>query len=258
MKLNKAIIAFAFSFSAIAYAQDTSVEKTQTNSSTFSSGSANVSKFTQESKRFNDWSISFGAGIPLIQSGDLTSISNGNGGSSKLFGYSAYVSIDKAITHAFGLILQYDKGETRQGWFDTKNAIPAMSNPYSNKPTAGRTQYDAISILGDLNFSNLFRRIDNKSNYKWALHGYAGVGTLAYRAYQKSDYVGGVQMLMTEVKPFKLNSLFMQAGSGVKYKLNKIKQYPFYLKKYISNHLIFQKNLFIKQNEIYILHPKHV
>ncbi|MBS1572778.1 MAG: OmpA family protein, partial [Bacteroidetes bacterium] len=116
MKLNKAIIALAFSFSAFAYAQDTN---TTTNTSeypnTFSSGSANVSKFTQESKRFNDWSISFGAGLPLVQSADLTSIKNGNGGGANLFGYSAYLSVDKAITHAFGLSLQYDRGETRQG-----------------------------------------------------------------------------------------------------------------------------------------------
>lgn len=201
MKLNKAIIAFAFSFSTFAFAQDTTGSNAQVYPNTFSSGSANVSKFTQESKRFNDWAISFGVGVPLVQSADLTSIKNGNGGDANLFGYSAYVSVDKAITHAFGLALQYDRGETRQGWFDTKNAIPAMSNPYSNKPVAGRTQYDAISILGDVNFSNLLRRVDNKSPYRWAFHGYAGVGTLAYRAYQKSDYTGGTQNLMSEVKP---------------------------------------------------------
>ncbi|WP_124641231.1 MULTISPECIES: OmpA family protein [Amniculibacterium] len=220
MKLNKAIIAFAFSFSTFAFAQDTTGSNAQVYPNTFSSGSANVSKFTQESKRFNDWAISFGVGVPLVQSADLTSIKNGNGGDANLFGYSAYVSVDKAITHAFGLALQYDRGETRQGWFDTKNAIPAMSNPYSNKPVAGRTQYDAISILGDVNFSNLLRRVDNKSPYRWAFHGYAGVGTLAYRAYQKSDYTGGTQNLMSEVKPFTLGSMFFQAGSGLKYKLN--------------------------------------
>jgi OOP family OmpA-OmpF porin len=222
MKLNKAIIALAFSFSAFAYAQDTN---TTTNTSeypnTFSSGSANVSKFTQESKRFNDWSISFGAGLPLVQSADLTSIKNGNGGGANLFGYSAYLSVDKAITHAFGLSLQYDRGETRQGWFDTKDAIPAMANPYSNPPAAGRTQYDAISIIGDLNFSNLLRRVDNKSPYRWALHGYVGFGTIAYRAYQKSVFTGGTQNLMSEVKPFNLKSMFAQLGTGLKYKINK-------------------------------------
>ena len=61
-------------------------------------------------KKFNEWGISAGFGVPLIQSGDLTSIKNGAG--KNLFGYSAYLSIDKAITHAFGLNLQYDLGET--------------------------------------------------------------------------------------------------------------------------------------------------
>lgn len=161
-------------------------------------------------KRFNDWSISAGAGVPLIQSADMTSIKNGNG--KNLFGYSAYVSIDKAITHAFGLKLQYDRGETRQGWFNTKDAAPDA------KAVAGRTQYDAISLLGDINFSNLMRRVDNHSPYRWALHGYAGIGTIAYRAYQK-DITG--QRLATEVKPFKFGSMFMQAGAGLKYKINR-------------------------------------
>ncbi|MDN5422112.1 MAG: OmpA family protein, partial [Chryseobacterium sp.] len=177
---------------------------------TFSSGSANVSPFTNQSKRFNDWSISAGAGVPLIQSADMTSIKNGNG--KNLFGYSAYVSIDKAITHAFGLKLQYDRGETRQGWFNTKDAAPDA------KAVAGRTQYDAISLLGDINFSNLMRRVDNHSPYRWALHGYAGIGTIAYRAYQK-DITG--QRLATEIKPFKFGSMFMQAGAGLKYKINR-------------------------------------
>ena len=61
------------------------------------------------------------------------------------------------------------------------------------------------------------RRVDNKSPYRWALHGYAGIGTLAYRAYLKDD---AGQRLMTEVKPFKLQSFFGQAGAGLKYKLS--------------------------------------
>ncbi len=55
-----------------------------------------------------------------------------------LFGYSAYVSIDKAITHAFGINLQYDRGETRQGWFNTKDAAPA--NAAANRQEGARTQ----------------------------------------------------------------------------------------------------------------------
>ncbi|SHE62593.1 OmpA family protein [Chryseobacterium sp. OV279] len=210
MKLSLAIVALAMAIPAVSFAQDSTAVSNGEYPNTFSSGSANVSPFTNQSKRFNDWSISAGAGVPLIQSADMTSIKNGNG--KNLFGYSAYVSIDKAITHAFGLKLQYDRGETRQGFFNTKDAAPDATS------IAGRTQYDAISLLGDINFSNLLRRVDNHSPYRWALHGYAGIGTIAYKAYQKD--ING-QRLATEIKPFKLGSLFMQAGAGLKYKINR-------------------------------------
>ncbi len=210
MKLSLAIVALALAIPTASYAQDSSVATDGKYPNTFSSGSANVSPFTNQSKRFNDWSISVGAGVPLLQSADLTSIKNGNG--KNLFGYSAYISIDKAITHAFGINLQYDRGETRQGWFNTKDAAPDAT------AVGARTQYDAISLLGDINFSNLLRRVDNHSPYRWALHGYAGIGTIAYRAYQKD--ING-QRLMTEVKPFKLGSMFMQAGAGLKFKINR-------------------------------------
>ena len=215
MKLNLAIIAMALLPTA-AFAQDSvAVTSAGEYPNTFSSGSANVSPFTQESKRFNDWAISFGAGVPLVQSADLTSLKNGNGSGKSVFGYSAYLSVDKAITHAFGLNLQYDRGETRQGFFNTKTDN-ATGTGYQN--VGARTQYDAISLLGDVNFSNLLRRVDNHSPYRWALHGYAGIGTLAYRAYLE-DASG--QRLMSEVKPFKLGSLFGQAGAGLKYKINR-------------------------------------
>ena len=215
MKLKLTSFALALVLPFAIFAQDSVAVSTEGYPNTLTSGSANVSPFTQESKRFNDWSISAGAGIPLLQSADLTSIKNGNG--KNVFGYSAYLSIDKAITHAFGLNLQYDRGETRQGWFNTKtDNATGTGNPYQD--VGARTQYDAISVLGDLNFSNLLRRVDNKSPYRWALHGYAGIGTLAYRAYLE-DAAG--QRLMTEIKPFKLSSLFGQAGAGLKYKVNR-------------------------------------
>ncbi len=160
---------------------------------------------------YNSWSISFGGGIPLMQNSDLRSIQNGN----TLVGYSAYFSIDKALSHTFGLKLQYDRGETRQGYFNTKDAAPA--NAAANLQVAGRTQYDGISLIGDINLSNLLRRVDRKSDFRWAIHGYAGAGVLAYRAYQKDEFG---QRLMTEKKPFKFNSLFGQAGAGLKYKIS--------------------------------------
>lgn len=212
MKLNLASIALALVLPTAAFAQDSiAVTSTGEYPNAFSSGSANVSPFTQQSKRFNDWAVSFGAGVPLVQTADLTSLKNGNG--TNVFGYSAYFSVDKAISHAFGLNLQYDRGETRQGWFNTKS-----DNATAAGQPGARTQYDAISLLGDINFSNLLRRVDNKSPYRWALHGYAGIGTLAYRAYLED--LGG-QRLMTEVKPFKLTSLFGQAGAGLKYQISR-------------------------------------
>ncbi|WP_294210587.1 OmpA family protein [uncultured Chryseobacterium sp.] len=214
MKLSLAIVALAMAVPTASFAQDSTAVSNGQYPNTFTSGSANVSPFTNQSKRFNDWAISVGAGVPMLQSADLTSFKNGDG--KTLFGYSAYVSIDKAITHAFGLKLQYDRGETRQGWFYTKDPVP--TNLPASQQVAGRTQYDAISILGDINFSNLLRRVDNHSPYRWALHGYAGIGTLAYRAYQKD--ING-QRLVSEVKPFKFGSLFGQAGAGLKYKVNR-------------------------------------
>ncbi len=213
MKLNLASFALALAIPTAMFAQDSVAVSTGGYPNTFNSGSGNVSPFTQESKRFNDWSISVGAGVPLLVTSDLTSLNNGNG--KNLFGYSAYLSVDKAITHAFGLNLQYDRGETRQGWFNTKTDN-ASGTGYQD--VGARTQYDAISLLGDINFSNLLRRVDNKSPYRWALHGYAGIGTLAYRSYLE-DASG--QKLMTEIKPFKLSSMFGQAGAGVKYKINR-------------------------------------
>jgi len=213
MKLNLASFALALAIPTAMFAQDSVAVSTGGYPNTFTSGSANVSPFTQESKRFNDWAISAGAGVPLLVTADLTSLNNGNG--KNLFGYSAYLSVDKAITHAFGLNLQYDKGETRQGWFNTKTDN-ATGSGYQD--VGARTQYDAISLLGDINFSNLLRRVDNKSPFRWALHGYAGIGTLAYRSYLE-DASG--QKLMTEVKPFKLGSMFGQAGAGLKYKVNR-------------------------------------
>ena len=211
MKLSLAIVALALAIPSATYAQDSTAVSKGEYPNTFSSGSANVAPFTNQSKRFNDWSISVGAGVPLLQSADLTSIKNGNG--KNLFGYSAYVSIDKAITHAFGINLQYDRGETRQGWFNTKDSAPDAT------AVGARNQYDAISILGDINFSNLLRRVDNHSPYRWALHGYAGIGTIAYRTYQKDG--NNRQTLMTEIKPFQLGSMFFQAGTGLKFKVNR-------------------------------------
>ena len=121
MKINATILTLAFALPTAMSAQDSIAVSNSDYPNTYSSGSANVYPFTQDSKRFNDWSISVGAGVPLLQHGELNSLKKDNDAhGDNVVGYSAYVSIDKAITHAFGLKLQYDKGETRQGWFNTK------------------------------------------------------------------------------------------------------------------------------------------
>lgn len=210
MKIYSKILAVVLSLPAVVYAQEAEKSASEVYPNTFTSGSSRVEPFTNKSKRFNDWAVSAGAGTAIIQSADLNSLgaTNRHG---NMFGYSFYFSVDKAITHAFGLKLQYDKGETNQGDFNPAKGTKAPGL------VAGRTQYDAISVLGDINFSNLLRRVDNKSNYRWALHGYAGVGTLAYRAYQ---YTINSRELISEIKPFAIRSLFFQAGTGLKYKIN--------------------------------------
>ncbi|WP_312079538.1 OmpA family protein [Chryseobacterium sp.] len=218
MKSTLAFLSLAMAVPASLCAQENIVvDSLSTYPNTYSSGSANVQKFNQSSKRFNDWSISAGAGVPMMQYADLTSLKFGKGAGKSLVGYSAYLSIDKAISHTFGLKLQYDRGEIRQGAFSTKDAAPA--NASANGQYGGRTQYDAISLLGDINLTNIFRRVDNKSPYRWALHAYGGAGTIGYRAFLK-DEKG--QRLVTEVKPIEDGlSFFAQGGAGLKYKLNR-------------------------------------
>ncbi|AZI34127.1 OmpA family protein [Kaistella carnis] len=211
MKLNLTSLALAVFLPTAMFAQDSIMSSAGNYPNAYTSGSSNVSPFTQDSKRFNDWAISAGAGVPLMQSSDLTSLKEFGAGEN-LIGYSAYFSVDKAISHAFGLKLQYDRGETRQGFVNTKDHVASPNGD------GARTQYDAISLLGDINFSNLMRRVDNKSPYRWALHGYAGAGTLAYRTYRQDAGPVYNQSMVTEVKPFKLGSLFGQAGAGLKYR----------------------------------------
>ena len=169
----------------------------------FQKGEEYVVPFKHKERKFNDWSVSFGAGIPLMQSADLTSIKNGTGATN--IGYSYYVSLDKALTHAFGVSLQYDGGQTKQ------------SN--EGKTIKAKTQFHMISLLGDINFSNLFRRVDNKSPYRWAFHGYVGVGVLGYNA-KRQDEGASSYNTQTEVGLGFKNMAF-QAGAGVKYKLSR-------------------------------------
>lgn len=199
MKNNFAALALTIASSSFMFAQE---EVKRYEPIIFEKGSEHVVPFTNKERRFNDWSVSFGGGIPLVQSADMTSIKNGNGTTS--VGYSFFVSLDKAITHAFALSLQYDRGETKQT--NGRGTVHA------------KTQFDMVSLLGDINFSNLFRRVDNRSPYRWAFHGYAGIGLLGYDAKRKD--VGGSYVTQSDVD-LGLKSFAFQAGAGVKYKLNR-------------------------------------
>src|SRR5690606_34181980 len=90
----------------------------------------------------------------------------------------------------------------------------------------GKTQYFGLSLLGDLNLSNLLRRIDNDSPYRWALHAYAVAGILIYKAERKSRYVyhdtptnHNEWNTIDDVK-FDDRSFFAQVGLGLRYKLS--------------------------------------
>lgn len=200
MKINLVTLAFALTLPMSVFAQQ---------NDNFYVGNKNT-PFTQQDKKFNDWAISIGAGVPLVQSADLTSIKNGNG--KNQFGYSAYISVDKAITHAFGINLQYDLGETRQGLAKI-NEGTVIDN------YAAKTKYQAFSLLGDVNFSNLLRRVDNHSPYRWALHGYVGVGALSFKAYRQDKNTSTAPLVTNQ--DFAISSLFAQAGTGLKFKVNR-------------------------------------
>lgn len=191
----------------VMYAQDSlSIKNNNNLPNTFSSGSSKIEKFDNKARRFNDWSISAGGGTALMQSADLTSFYDNKVN----WGWNAYVSLDKQISHTFGLSLQYQQGQTNQ---------KAMLNP-SYGVAEANTKYKQISLLGDINFSNLFRRLDNHSPYRWALHGYAGIGLQGYNTFleDKSKRWNNPEAIEQKLD---IASFFYQAGAGLKYKISR-------------------------------------
>lgn len=195
------------------YAQDTVAERiTEGYPNTFSSGSSYVEKFDNKARKLNDWSISVGGGAAFMQSADLVSIRK-DGIST---GWNAYVSLDKQISHAFGLIFQYNMGETKQ-----------MGTIAGRGTATGTTKFQQINLLGDINFSNLIRRTDNKSPYRWALHGYAGIGLQGYKTKLTEETLPGVRQSWFVRKGGEIEqnldiaSFFYQGGIGLKYKVSR-------------------------------------
>lgn len=192
------MLVFGFSFS-------------QENQETTISQSENKN-FTNKDKKYNDWSVSVLAGGNLFQSSDLASWGEGKFKP----GYDFKLQLTKQVTHAFGIMLSYEMGKTNQ--FIT---APHYGTYYNWE---GRTKYHGISLLGDLNLSMLFRRIDNNSPFNWALHAYAGVGLLGYKAERIAtnapDGYKYKNWLVTKDQKLNDRSVYFQFGTGLMRKLS--------------------------------------
>lgn len=191
-----------FSFLNAQETNESSVEKT-----------TETKKFTNAEKEFNDWYVSAFVGTNALQNTDLVSWGDGR----FTPGYDFQLQVTKEVTHAFGIALMGQYGKTRQyGEGMQINYINAWD---------GKTEYYGLSLLGDLNLSMLFRRIDNDSPFRWAWHAYAGAGIIAYKTERKARYDYGDGSLNTQwntVNDIKFNdrSVFAQVGTGLRYKLS--------------------------------------
>ena len=216
MKLNLLI---ALVLPIAFYAQDsTAVVNANGNlPNAYSSGSANVRPFDNSSRLFRDWSISVGGGGAFMHSADVNSFYDGKVD----FGWNAYASLDKQITHTFGMSLQYQMGKTNQ-----KAKLPGAAGVAAGVATA-YTEYKQVSVLGDINFSNLLRRVDNHSPYRWALHGYLGVGLQGYDTLlldnDMSRYSTTPKRIPTQIEQkIGLDTFFYQLGTGLKFNASKL------------------------------------
>lgn len=115
-------------------------------------------------KEFNDWFI--------YASGDLNALQNTDLNYWQEIGYFAprydlKFQLNKPISHAFGLSLEYLFGKTIQKGTIYHNT--SWGNVYQGKIN-GESKYNGISILADINDSNLLKRVDYKSEFNRALH----------------------------------------------------------------------------------------
>ncbi|WP_287441875.1 hypothetical protein [Algoriella sp.] len=168
--------------------------------------------FNNSKKEFNDWSVSAFGGTNLMQNSDLVSWSSG------WFtpGFDAQFQVNKQISHAFGLSLQYQFGKSKQRGLIDDAAVTGYQG-YAN----GKTKYQGITLLADINASNLLRRVDNKTEFKWAMHLYAGAGILGYKA-SRDNYKkgGGTDYVLVTDQKLADKSVFAQVGAGLRYKIN--------------------------------------
>lgn len=219
--MKKRLFTFLLSLPLILSAQDNKNDGLKP--SPFSSGSAKVAKFDNQARQYNDWAISFGGGTAFLHRSDLTSF-NKDG---KHFGWNAYVELQKQMSDKFAFILQYQTGETTQTARLGYNTWGLPANAYGL--ATAKTQYNQVSLLGDFNFSNLFRRIDNKTAFKTALHGYLGIGLMGFE-YSRSDerplttLPNGTTINETYrafTQPLNIETFFLQTGLGLRYNLSR-------------------------------------
>lgn len=183
----------------------------------YTSGSANVHPFDNPSRIFRDWSISVGGGGAFMHAADVNSFYDGKVN----FGWNAYASLDKQISHVFGLGIHYQMGQTNQ-----KAMLPGALGAAAGVATAW-TKYKQISLMGDVNFSNLMRRTDNQSPYRWALHGYGGVGIMGYDTLlldnDMSRWSTMPKRIPVEInQKLGLDTFMFNVGTGLKYNASKL------------------------------------
>ncbi|RZJ77261.1 MAG: OmpA family protein, partial [Chryseobacterium sp.] len=163
--------------------------------------------FNNQSRLFKDWSVSLGGGAAFMTHSDLTSFYDGDIN----WGWNGYVSLDKQITHTLGVSLMYTRGETNQKAY--LNDLAGVGQ--------GRTKFDQIALLGDVNFSNIMRRVDNRSNFRWALHGYAGLGLTGYKTFLQDNNTLSKFPLYIEQK-MNVGSFTYIGGVGLKYNISRL------------------------------------
>lgn len=182
INMRLSLFTLMLSLTSICYAQDNTVVSTSEKyPNTFSSGSKNVYKFDNKARKFKDWGVSVGGGGAFINRADLTSFYDGK----IRTGWNAYVSLDKQISHTFGLSLNYTLGQTKQAGkvlpfvpsyvYSWVGNYQDATQPELRGVGEANTKYHILALLGDLNLTNLLRRVDNRSPYRWAFHGYAGL-----------------------------------------------------------------------------------
>ena len=131
------------------------------------------------------------------------------------------MSLDQQITHVVGISLIYQRGETNQ-----RGQLEGAAGVAAGVAEA-KTKYNQIALMGDVNFSNLLRRVDNHSPYRWALHGYAGVGLMNFNTslYDNNEFRWSTTPARIPLfinQKLDINSIYYQLGAGLKYKVSKL------------------------------------